>query len=156
MSGFGFRFALLLSVACCWLAGCGVKQGQLPLAKVTGQVTFRGAPLTAAVIKFYPVQSSGTGVRVAFAHLDHEGRYCLSTYGHDDGAILGDHRVTIECPPEMQTGSGNMVKHEVTFGAMPPQQSKAPISTRYANPDTSGLTAHVTSGSNSINFELKE
>ena len=142
-----FKLALLL--ACCCLAGCGsAKKGQLSTAQVTGQVTYRGAPLARGTIKFIPVQASGKETRVAHGVLDEQGRYCLGTYVPDDGALLGDYQVVVESraePPD--------VAHATKLDLMRP---KSLIPARYANPGTSRLTAHVEAGGNTVNFDLKD
>ena len=146
---FGHRFGLALTaICCCGLLGCRAKQGQLPTAQVTGRVTLRGVPLTRGEIKFFPVQVSGEGVRVAYGTLDAEGRYCLSTYRQGDGAILGDHRIAVESSEETSPGFG---KTEAMA-----RQSKWLIPARFADPQTSGLTAHVEKGRNTFDFDLKE
>ena len=146
----GMMIALL--PACC-LTGCGgAKKGQLPAAQVTGQVTYRGAPLAHGEIKFIPVQAAGKGVRVAYGNLDEQGRYRLSTYGQGDGAILGDFCVVVESREELPP---DVAKGAMALGKAA-QRPKSLIPPRYAHPDTSGLTAHVASKNNAINFELKQ
>jgi hypothetical protein len=140
---------LLLAAACCCLAGCGgAKKGQLPTAQVTGQVTYRGAPLSRGTIKFIPVRASGKETRVAHGVLDEQGRYCLGTTAPDDGALPGDYEVAVESrvePPD--------VAHATKLDLMRP---KSLIPARYADPRSSRLTAHVVSGGNTVNFELKD
>jgi hypothetical protein len=141
---------LLLSVACCWLVGCGgSKQGQLPTAQVAGQVTYRGAPLARGEIKFIPVQTGG-GARVAYGTLDGQGRYRLGTYGQADGAILGDYQVTVESRDEI---SADAAQHATKYDLV---RAKLLIPQRYADPGRSGLTAHVTAESNTVDFDLKD
>ena len=132
------------------LVGCGgPKPGQLPTAQVTGQVTYRGAPLGRGEIKFIPVQAAG-GARVAYGTLDEQGRYRLGTYSQGDGAILGDYQVAVESRAEI---SADAARHATKYDLL---QAKPLIPDRYADPGKSGLTAHVAAGSNTINFDLKE
>ena len=133
------------------LVGCGgPKQGQLPTAQVTGQVTYRSSPLVRGEIKFIPVNASGTGVRVAYGTLDGQGRYRLGTYSQGDGAILGDYQVTAESRKEI---SPDATQHATKYDLL---RAKSLIPDRYADPGKSGLTAHVAAGGNTINFDLKE
>ena len=149
----GRKLVLVLGAACIWLAGCSsAKQGQLTTAEVTGQVTYRSAPLGSGQITFFPMQSSGEGVRVAYGTLDAQGRYRLSTYGKGDGAILGDHRVAVESREEL---SDEMARRAAMVGARS-RQPKSFIPPRYADPATSGLTARVAAGGNAIDFNLKD
>ena len=132
------------------LVGCGgPKQGQLPTAQVTGQVTYRGAPLGRGEIKFIPVQAAG-GTRVAYGTLDEQGRYRLGTYSQEDGAILGDYQVAVESRAEASAGAA---QHATKFDLM---QAKSLVPERYADPGKSGLTAHVVAGSNTLDFDLKD
>jgi hypothetical protein len=146
---------LLLSAACCCLAGCGeTKKGQLPTAQAAGQVTYRGKPLVRGEIKFLPVQTPGKEARAAQGTLDEQGRYCLSTYAQDDGAVLGDYQVVVEsreAPPEDVTAARRM-----TNRGMAVLQPKSLIPMRYFDSRTSGLSAHVVSGKNTLNFDLKD
>jgi hypothetical protein len=147
----GRKGGLVFCIASCWLVGCGgAKQGQLPTARVAGQVTYRGAPLDHGDIKFIPADASGTGVRVAFGTLDGQGRYRLGTYGQADGAILGDYQVSVEARAKTPTGAA---QGATKYDAI---RAKSLIPEHYAVPGKSGLTAHVVAGSNTINFDLKD
>jgi hypothetical protein len=148
--GSAFGLTLLLSVACCWLIGCGSpKQGQLPTAQVTGEVTYRSAPLARGEIKFIPVQTGG-GARVAYGTLDGQGRYRLGTYGQVDGAILGDYQVVVESREEI---SADAARQATKYNLV---RAKPLIPDRYTDPNKSGLTAHVAMGDNTLNFGLKD
>ena len=81
-----------------------------------------------------------------------QGRYRLSTYGQGDGAILGDHRVMVESREELPLEEAR----RASMLGRAAQQPKSLIPVRYADPGTSGLTARVGPGSNTINFELKD
>lgn len=136
-----------LFLTSCALVGC-TKQGQLPTARVSGRITYRGQPLVHGEIKFFPLQESGEGVRVAYGTLDSQGRYRLGTYREGDGAIVGDHRVAVECPEQATTDGGK--RGEI------PEPAKGLIPSRFTDPATSGLTAHVGRDNNTIDFDLKE
>jgi hypothetical protein len=137
--------ALLSGVACSGLIGCGgAKEGQLPTAQVTGQVTYRGKPLERGMVKFLPTQAAGEGVRVAYGIIDERGRYRLGTYGQGDGAVLGDYQVTVTSRPD-ETSRNPLIRRVA---------STIPI--RYADPVQSGLTAHVESGGNTYDIDLKD
>jgi hypothetical protein len=143
----------LLTCVCLGLAGCGgSKQGQRPTVQVTGEVTYKGAPVTRGEVKFIPANREEAGARVAFGPLDAQGRYRLSTYGDGDGAILGNYAVTIEsrveAPPEG--------KKETADGRPAGQRPKSLVPERYADPQTSRLTAEVKQGSNHLNFTLED
>ncbi|MCA9080179.1 MAG: hypothetical protein KDA58_06445 [Planctomycetaceae bacterium] len=90
-------------VAACALpllcGGCG-GAGNLPVAKVTGQVTCEGEPVTSGSIAFTPV-ASGNGElpgKPALGKVNSDGTFQLTTYQPNDGAIVGKHRVSITFP----------------------------------------------------------
>jgi hypothetical protein len=79
-------FALLL-------AGCG---GPAPLVPVSGQVLYKGQPLTGGVIVFTPNPERGNRGPLAIAEVAPDGTFTLTT---DDkpGCKAGWHRVTVSC-----------------------------------------------------------
>jgi hypothetical protein len=76
------------------LPGCG----QVSMAPVTGKVTCNGKPVANAAIVFSPVpkkdgdRESG---KPATGYTDADGKYTLSTFKNYDGAMVGQHRVTV-------------------------------------------------------------
>jgi hypothetical protein len=141
---------LVLPLTICWLIGCGgPKDGQLPTAQVSGQVSYRGSPLGQGEVKFIPVQA-GVGARVAYGTLNEQGSYRLGTYGQDDGAVLGDYQVVVESRAEIPADvAQHATKHDLA-------RAKPMIPERYADPSKSGLTAHVAEGGNTFDFDLKD
>ncbi len=73
-----------------FLVGC-FDENRLPLAPVSGKVTFQGQPLIGASVVFQqsklPVLASGK--------TDSNGEFILSTFGFEDGAPLGESRVSV-------------------------------------------------------------
>ena len=80
------RTALALGLVAALSAGCGRSE----TVPVTGVVTLNGQPADEAEVIFMP--SKG---RVASGVTDQEGRFTLSTNKSGDGAVPGDHVVTI-------------------------------------------------------------
>lgn len=132
--------ALLPIVACVAIvAGCG--SPKTPTAEVSGNVTYRGKPLTSGAVLFQP--SSGP---TAKGDISSDGSFRLSTFGINDGAILGTHKVGISCyAPDAAAKSPS---HEPGLG-------KPLIPEKYLSFQTSGLTAEVKSDANYFEFELK-
>jgi predicted small lipoprotein YifL len=128
--------------------GCG-PAGPL-VAPVRGKVMYKDKPVPKANIVFTPAEKSGMS---AMGITDENGEYELTTFGRNDGAILGLHKVSIaarapydgKVPPGM--GAAYLEELET--------QGKPLIPERYFNVEKSGLTADVKSGSNTINFTLK-
>jgi hypothetical protein len=84
--------ALILIIA---IAGCG--RTKYELAPVDGTVTIDGRPLTNARIMFAPVAKGGAleAGKPAVGRLGADGSFTLTTYRDNDGAVVGDHWVTI-------------------------------------------------------------
>jgi hypothetical protein len=67
-----------------------------PLAPVRGTVTIDGQPMTGGKVMFAPVaKGSLNSGRPAFGEIQHDGSFALSTYSDGDGAVVGDHWVSI-------------------------------------------------------------
>lgn len=101
------------------------------IGQVSGIVTLNGKPLAGAAVEFHP-QGSGpasTGVTNA------EGKYTLKIDGKANGAIVGQHRVSISADGEKSGGA-------------------AAIPAKYAD-EQSALRADVQRGRNEFHFELK-
>jgi len=121
------------------LAGCG--KGKPETTPVTGEVVYQGAPVEGAEVAFAP-----DGGALARGRTDASGKFTLRTFADGDGALPGNHRVTVV----KNVGSPATVEnpYPMTKNALPP---------RYAQPDQSGLTFEVTSGGeNHFVVELKD
>lgn len=122
-----------LSTTCSVLvlfAGCN--DGRPKRAPISGQVLIDGQPLTHGSVSFMPTQG-----RPAGANLDENGRFVLTCYEKDDGAVLGEYRVAI---------SG------VEYLGETAQRWHAPK--RYADMNKSGLTLTVDGPRDDLKFEL--
>jgi hypothetical protein len=76
------------------VAGCN--QSPYPVAPVQGIVTIDGQPMSAGRVMFAPVAKDGLNSgRPAFGEIQQDGRFALSTYGDGDGAVVGEHWVSI-------------------------------------------------------------
>ena len=81
-------FASLVLLIACALAGCD--QGP-ELGSVTGTVTLDGQPVPHAFVVFTP---QGPG-RPSQTKTDAEGRFSLKFNADREGALIGNHRVTV-------------------------------------------------------------
>lgn len=111
--------------------GCGGKMGA-----VTGKVTVDGQPVPNATVTFEDdvkhIRSSGV--------TDESGVYTLSTETKNDGAPIGDYKVSV-------TQAGPADSSETT---LPPRLFPA----SFERIETSGLTTTVKSGSNTYDIPL--
>jgi hypothetical protein len=109
------------------MAGCS--GSGVDLGEVRGKVTMDGQPLPDALVRFVPDKG-----RSAQGITDANGEYKLDYSNRDAGALVGKSKVLI------------------TTGSLEnPKAEKVPA--KYNN--ETELTGDVTSGSNTINFDLK-
>ena len=127
-------FALALLVV---LSGCG-REKTVP---VSGTVTLDGEPIGPGTIIFTPTTE---GAPSAMGSFGADGRYQLSTFDSNDGAVLGSHRVIIQASSLSESEFGN---EEII-------DSRIPLI--YADPQQSGLTAEVNPDSDPIDFDLHD
>jgi hypothetical protein len=75
----------------------GCSQSPYELAQVRGTVVVDGQPLPRAKVMFAPVEVTGSANpgKPAFGLLQPDGSFVLTTYNKDDGAIVGEHWVSI-------------------------------------------------------------
>ena len=137
---------LFRSVSCGW--GCKPARSGPATVPVTGVITLGGSPVGGATIAFQP----GAGGRSAAGVTDASGRYQLSTYARNDGAIPGEYTVVIVKYDATPTGSGTGKDYKPPVGDIPPPKNELPV--KYADAKTSGLKATVNAGQNSIDFPL--
>ena len=145
--------AALCFVGAVFAAGCG--SGRPPTAPVHGRITCGGRLVSSGTVVFYPTKG-----RPASGQIQPDGTYTLTTFTAGDGALLGKHKVTVEATAS-SGGSADQPKtkeEEMRMilahkRVMPPEVHwLAPA--RYAKQETSGLTAVVNRGDNSIDFTL--
>ena len=136
--------ALALSAILAGLTvGCGPGAEPHPeTVPVQGKVTYKGQPVPRGTITFQP--DAG---QPATGEIQPDGSYRLGTYGQDDGAVPGHHRVMIianTADPTKIPGSSP--------GYVPPKDL---VPKSYGQIDTSGLTADVTKDKATYDFDLK-
>lgn len=85
-----------LMLSCVLGVGCSGAE-QFPLAKATGTVTCDGKPVAKAIVYFEPLRSGETAVigKQGFALTDESGKFTVSSYGENDGAVVGRHIVRV-------------------------------------------------------------
>jgi hypothetical protein len=136
------RAALLLLCGAALAAGCSKKGGHRPkVVRAGGLVLYRGAPVEEAVITFTNPEANAS----AYAKTGPDGRFQLTTFGHEDGAVPGRHKVAVskvevtrKAPPGMD--------YSTTSAGPPPDERKHLLPERYSRPDTSELEVEVKEG----------
>lgn len=148
--------ALSLTILISFVGGCGgPKYPQT--AKVTGHVTLDGNPLKTGQIRFY----SNKG-RLAYGNII-AGCYSLRTFHEGDGAVPGNHTVTITAvetvrkeprnfkpPPNMTPEQIKDMREEETVVI-----TKLLVPRRYSDRKKRLLTAEVKEGVNEFDFALQ-
>jgi hypothetical protein len=81
-----FMYCWVLPLFC--LTGCGEGSN---VVEVTGTLTYKGTPVTNALIHFEPEHG-----RVSWAQTDDQGRFKINYDAHQDGAVIGKHKVWLE------------------------------------------------------------
>lgn len=145
--GLFFRstWVALALVACAVLAGCG-EGGKEKVAKVSGKLSYKGAALANVTITFTPAKG-----RPATGETDAEGKFKLSTFGKDDGAVFGKHKITLADkpaggPPPMPGTP------EASTAAAPVDRFPA----KYKDVNTTTLEFEVKSGSNTWEQDITD
>lgn len=131
----GCSVFLLLAVGC---------SSSEPAGRVSGKVTYQGAPVTEGVVIF---SNSSTGVS-AEATIDGDGGYTITT--RTGGLPPGEYKVTV-APPEIATPSdgGNSAP-----GTMPKEVDNIPQ--KYRDPATTPLTLNIQDGDNPLDISMVE
>lgn len=121
-------------------SGCG-GESHPPTGRVTGAVTYRGQPVEGAQVTFFAQQGRpGSGVT------DAQGKFVLSTFGSNDGAVPGEHVVVISKKESAPASAKN-----------PYAPGRELLPKRYGDRGDSPLKATVAAGkANEFTFELKD
>lgn len=145
-------YSILLLLVC---AGCGSSEADDQWTKdrpktypVKGTVNFNGVPIEGATVIFTPKTPDP---KAASAITDVKGEYALRTFKPGDGAVPGEHVVTITCI-QMSKAPPGWDQDQKPF--IPKETSMIPE--KFGKPESSGLTATVkTEGTNQFKFDLK-
>ena len=138
------------------LVSLGCSGSNLPeMAPVEGRVFFQEKPLEGADVTFICAGAS----RFSSGRTDADGKYTLTTFAPEDGAVVGQNTVTIAMPIVSQSAStpDTPLTGEY-FELMKESQVKAAqnqLPTFYADPTTSGLTVDVQPGPNEHDIRLQ-
>lgn len=145
------RPLLLGTVLLLAVAGCGGKE-RLEVFPVSGRVEYKGQGVPKATVIFHPTTPAVEGERQMrpFAYADDDGNFRLKTYITDDGAPLGEYKVRIVAA---SSGSVAPSKDGPVQEAPPPTPGpKIPpaITSKYDNPETSGITVQIKEEDNEL------
>jgi hypothetical protein len=122
---------LLLILAVLVLTGLGCGDGRPYRVPVSGTVTIDGEPLKSGFIRLHAEKD-----RPATGEISN-GRFALTTFENNDGAVLGTHKVEV-----------------VAFETISGSQHRWLAPPKYRNPDESKLTATIDGPTDSLAIEL--
>ena len=147
-SQFSLLTALGLIVS---FVGCSGSDANMPqLVKVHGTVSYKGKPLEGGHIVFTPATGKGgDSGQVATGEISSNGTYELTTFSTGDGAILGQHIVTVV------SQKGDMPKPDAS-GRINYVLPKNEVPAKYAAADKSPLRCTVAAGMPPFDIELKD
>lgn len=146
--------AVVLAMPFAGFGGCGPS---LPkTAPVSGRVMLDDKPLAGGVVAFV----ADGAFRFGSGRTDESGRFTLTTFVPGDGAVLGEHRVTVipaPAPAASAAAEGGLPSPD-EYATVLRQQTEAlersRIPRKYMQPETSPLRAVVKPGPNEFRFEL--
>jgi hypothetical protein len=125
------------------------------MGKVSGTVTYNGNPLTEGAVVFSPAQGKGSDTgHVAIGQLDTSGKFELTTFNTGDGAVLGQHVVTVQAKAAPKTTPPPNPDGTITFDYS--LASTATIPAKYEDPEATPLRYTVEPGSNSFEITLTD
>jgi hypothetical protein len=133
---------LRTAAACILLALGGCQKAppldRVPVVPVEGELSFDGQPIPGALIVFHPTDAALVDkVPPPRATVREDGTFKLTTYTADDGAPVGEYKVTVEWR--------KLVDKDGDVKAGPNV-----LPERYTRPNTSDLAAKVIEGSNRL------
>lgn len=132
-------FVVVGGICSAFLLGCSNRERLYP---ATGRVTYQdGTPLAGGAIEFRPAKPSAKPGPNATGQIASDGTFQMSTFGVDDGVVIGQHQVLIIPPPTPEEFGGRRLSNSV-----------AP---RFGSFETSGLHADVVpQGPNYFEFKV--
>lgn len=142
--------ASFMMIAVVVVFGCGSGVERPPLGKVTGKVTFNGQPVKSGSVAFNPAKGPGaeTG-QIATGQLESDGTFTLTTFDTGDGAVIGQHVVTVTARSE--DSNFGKKKADGTFDYVLPKSS---IPEKYSDATKSNLLYTVEANKNN-HFEIE-
>ena len=99
LNRFGRSVAMLL-IGSISLVGCSSESGY-SVGRASGTVTCEGKAVPGAWVYFEPLASEGGSALVGkqgFAIADASGKFVITTYNDNDGAVIGKHKVHVTAP----------------------------------------------------------
>jgi hypothetical protein len=139
-----------MAIALALFSGCGKPDNRPQRVRVAGTVLRTGQPVAGATLIFEPVGDTPA----ATDETDASGRFQLTTFDKDDGAVPGEYKVAVR---KIEVIGGNRPADAPDDLERPPPDEKWLLPVKYGHTATSGLTATVKAdGDNDFKFELAD
>lgn len=128
---------LALAALIAALTGCG--DGKIKRYPVSGSITVAGKPYEGARVFLFPLDGSEAFQKERpFGVTDESGAFSIMTFVKDDGAPAGTYKVIVMNDPPADADQAKRWR------------GRPQIDAQFSNPDTTPLTAEVTSGINQL------
>ena len=154
---------LTTAFATMMFVGCGESVDRPPTFEVTGTVIYNDKPVEGASVSFWTEGAA----RAAQGITNAEGKFKLTTFDFNDGAVAGKHTVTIKKVEAGQNNASNdeaMLNDPMAMAEMATNMGngdsgpKSLIPAKYGDRNQTDLKAEVTENEadNSFNFLLAD
>lgn len=141
----GFTTLAFTIVLTSLVVGCGSSNPSVAL--VEGTVTYQGKPVEGADVSFWGKGAPQAGI----GKTDAAGKFQISTFGKNDGALLGPHVVVVA----KKASTEGITAADMAAGKKPaPITNQIPA--KYSDMSQSPLRAEVASGPNKFDFKLED
>ena len=121
-------------------AGCGNSN----IVQVTGTLTHKGKPVPNAVLTFEPAHG-----RQSWAETDEQGRFKIFYDRHQDGAVIGTHKLFIEYRPTTDAEG-----EAIMAGKQPPLSPEMKAFFNKYSPRNSKHTVEITRETRELKLDL--
>jgi hypothetical protein len=129
----------LVVVGLMFLSGCG--GDSVKMTPAAGVVKLDGKPAAGIMVQFMPNSLQGSKGPTSFGVTDDSGKFVLKTHDGREGAVVGQHMVTLFDSQEERPAQGQVAK------------TKPRLASRYSVGGPNALTAEVKEGGEAITIE---
>jgi hypothetical protein len=130
--------SVVVSLALCGCSSDNSASGRPRVVPVAGRVLFNGQPLAGAHVTFTNTEANRSG----FAKTDAEGKFTLTTFKPNDGAVPGKQRISVSKLEPFNPANGG-ADRTTTTNVAPNPARRWLIPRRYGDVETSGLSADI-------------
>lgn len=148
--GRGLILGVLAMTTAMVLIGCGSDPDKPKLGKISGVVTYKGQPVESGRVVFTPTGGGGTG-QSASGMIGPDGSYTLTTFDEGDGAILGEHVVTVDVTEKDAVSPQPKPDGTIDY-TMPKKLGPK----KYTSVDTSPARCTVAEGSATFDIKMED